>query len=328
MADDGSTASHIAVQYNHLGILDVLVEAGANILALNLKMQTPLKLAADTKRLEAYRLLDNTIARLEAHNSVHVQKMQAKAYEELKKKVKKVEKGQRHASVGSNPLEGSSTSLDSNPDRRGKTMPSRNRHATDSDLQVAASKMHELTHKTHNHPFYENFQLRNASSEEKLKESRRSSSDVDDELRGDGIRKGSGGKLFPARNNMIDALKSLDMPRTRNGEDERYVSGTSDSESPYAMVGSQEDSAFGRPPQPILTENDSPLVAFLHAYDVADTLQDLVKEKMDLDALMMCSELDLQRAGIPLGPTKKIMAAVQQRRKTLETPGKMHDLEV
>ena len=327
MANDGCTATHIAVLYNHMGILEALIEAGANILALNLKMQTPLKLAADTKKLEIYRKLDNTIARMEAQNSMHVQKMQARAYEELKKKVKKVEKGQRHGSVSGYPTEGSSTSLDLAPEKKGKTLPSRSRRVTDSELQSAASKMHDLCHKVQTLPFYDNFQLRNASSEEKLKESRRSSSDVDDETRGDGIRMG---KLFPTRNNMINALNSIQMPNLRNGDDERYVSGTSDPGSAtYKAVSPHDDNSTGGiPPQPVLTENDSPLAAFLHAYDVADTMQDLVKERMDLDALMMCSELDLQRAGIPLGPTKKIMAAVHQRRTILETPGKMHDLEV
>ena len=347
MASDGSTPLHIAVQYNHIAILEVLISAGANVLALNLKMQTPMKLAAETKRLECYRILDATITRLEAQNLQHVQKLQSKAYEELKKKVKETEKrGQRLASVGSYPADGSDPE---GPHSEGpvlgggKSLPSRARRHTDQAVHIAAERMHELSSKAQGQHFYDNFQLRMASSEEEI--ARRGSDGLITSDETMDRAKKSVPQVFPEKEKMIDALYSIRMPRTLPGtaapEDEpygqRHVSGrSSESESPYApgsAVSGQSDSEYdpytlGKMSQPLLTENDSPLATFLQAFDLGDTMQDLVREKMDLESLLMCTEADLQRAGIALGPTKKIMAAVQQRKSSLSNPSRMHDMPV
>ena len=348
MASDGSTPLHIAVMYNHVAILEVLVSAGANVLALNLKMQTPLKLAAESKKLECYRILDTTITKLEAQNSQHVQKLQSKAYEELKKKVKETEKrGQRHASISSFPTDGSAPEVHTHTEGTvvggAKSLPYRTRRHTDQAVQSAAERMHELSSKAQGQHHYGNFQLRVASSEEEIERRGSDGFRTSDEAMERGRK--SVPQVFPEKERMIDALYSIQMPRTlpKTGspEDEfcgqRHVSGrSSDSESPYApgsVVSGPSDSeydpyALGQLSQPILTENDSPLATFLQAYDLGDTLQDLVREKMDLESLLMCTETDLQRAGIALGPTKKIMAAVQQRKSSLSNPGKMHDVQV
>ena len=347
MASDGSTPLHIAVMYNHVAILEALVSAGANVLALNLKMQTPLKLAAESKRLECYRILDATITKLETQSSQHVQKLQSKAYDELKKKVKETEKrGQRHASIGSVPVDGVAAEVPRFEETvvgATKSLPFRTRRHTDQAVHSAAERMQELSSKAQGQHRYENFQLRMASSSEEMETRGSEVFSTSDEAVDRGRK--SVPQVFPEKEKMIDALYSIQMPkalhRTGSPEDElygqRHVSGrSSDSESPYApssAVSGPVDSEYdpytlGKMSQPILTENDSPLATFLQAYDLGDTMQDLVREKMDLESLLMCTEADLQRAGIALGPTKKIMAAVQQRKSNLSNPGKMHDVHV
>ena len=345
MASDGSTPLHIAVIYNHVAILEVLISAGANILALNLKMQTPLKLAAESKRLECYRILDATITKLESQSSQHVQKLQSKAYDELKKKVKETEKrGQRHASISSVPIDGSAVEaprFEETVLRAGKSLPYRARRHTDQAVHGMAERMQELASKAQGQHTYGTFQLRTASSEEEIQRRGSDGFSTSDETVERGRK--SVPQVFPEKEKMIDALYSIQMPKAlpRTGSDEfygqRHVSGrSSDSESPYApgsAVSGPLDSEYdpytlGKMSQPILTENDSPLATFLQAYDLGDTMQDLVREKMDLESLLMCAETDLQRAGIALGPTKKIMAAVQERKARLSNPGKMHDMQV
>lgn len=341
MASDGSTPLHIAVMYNHVAILEVLVSAGANVLALNLKMQTPLKLAAESKRLDCYRVLDATITKLESQSSQHVQKLQSKAYDELKKKVKETEKrGQRHASISSVPIDGSAVEAP-RFEETAKSLPSRARRHTDQAVHGLAERMQEMSGKALGQHTYENFQLRTASSEEEIQRRGSGGFSTSDEAVERGRK--SVPQVFPEKEKMIDALYSIQMPKAlpRTGSDEfygqRHVSGrSSDSESPYApgsAVSGPLDSEYdpytlGKMSQPILTENDSPLATFLQAYDLGDTMQDLVREKMDLESLLMCAETDLQRAGIALGPTKKIVAAVQQRKASLSNPGKMHDMHV
>ena len=327
MASDGNSPTHIAVTYNHISVLELLINFGANILALNLKMITPLKLAAELKRMECYRLLDATIARWETVNPSHVQKLQSKAMENLKKNVKKMEEGgkRRHLSVGGyTPQEGSLTSLDPPATERGgsKTLPARGRHATESDLHHLAQRMHTLSRMT-----------------QKTDElSAGSLSDDEEHMPGD-EEKVKSLKVFPHSSAMISALKSIPEKKGHRGTDvedptARYISGHS-SESGSTGVphlsGSDvpenlHEGSGAR--QPVLTENDSPLVTFLTAFDLGDITEDLLKEKMDIQSLMMCSDTDLHSAGIALGPRKKILAAIKLRQELLSQPGRMTDVEI
>ena len=47
----------------------------------------------------------------------------------------------------------------------------------------------------------------------------------------------------------------------------------------------------------------------------------LSRQQMDMEALMLCGEEDLKEIGLPMGPRKKILDAVNKRRHTLERPG-------
>ena len=69
-------------------------------------------------------------------------------------------------------------------------------------------------------------------------------------------------------------------------------------------------------------QNDSPLSTFLHSLDLAEYNESLHKEKLDLEALGLCSEEDLTSIGLPLGPRKKILNAVLRRKKAMANPSK------
>ena len=68
------------------------------------------------------------------------------------------------------------------------------------------------------------------------------------------------------------------------------------------------------------------LQMFLAAVGPYDWTPKFVREKIDLEALMLLSENDLGDVlGLPLGPRKKLLKAINERRKDMEEPDEIHD---
>ena len=72
-------------------------------------------------------------------------------------------------------------------------------------------------------------------------------------------------------------------------------------------------------------EVDSPLTAFLATLDLEGIAPLLEQERIDLDALILCSDSDLKGINVPLGPRRKIMAAIKRRKEDMQTPGTLKD---
>lgn len=66
-------------------------------------------------------------------------------------------------------------------------------------------------------------------------------------------------------------------------------------------------------------------VIFLAAHGLAEYVELFSREKVDLDALMLLGEEDLKAMGVPLGPRKKLIRAVEQRRSAFADPGEVAD---
>ncbi|KAK9406913.1 Usher syndrome type-1G protein [Crotalus adamanteus] len=72
----------------------------------------------------------------------------------------------------------------------------------------------------------------------------------------------------------------------------------------------------------------SPLETFLASLNMFEFISIFKKEKIDLEALMLCSDNDLKSINIPLGPRKKILDAVQRRKETLDKPDVIEDTDL
>ena len=64
---------------------------------------------------------------------------------------------------------------------------------------------------------------------------------------------------------------------------------------------------------------------FLAAHGLMEWAGKLTREKIDLEALMLLSEADLESLKMPLGHRKKLMRAIEDRKKDLEDPDDMTD---
>lgn len=73
---------------------------------------------------------------------------------------------------------------------------------------------------------------------------------------------------------------------------------------------------------------NSPLEVFLAAHSMNEFIPIFKREKIDLDALLLCSDNDLKSIHIPLGPRKKIIDACKRRLDTMEDPDSIEDTEL
>lgn len=77
-----------------------------------------------------------------------------------------------------------------------------------------------------------------------------------------------------------------------------------------------------------LEPENSPLETFLACQSLSEFMQIFRREKIDLQALLLCSDQDLSSIHIPLGPRKKLMDACKRRLDTLEEPVTIEDTEL
>ena len=75
-------------------------------------------------------------------------------------------------------------------------------------------------------------------------------------------------------------------------------------------------------------EECSPLELFLVSNGLTDYLSLFAREQVDLEALLLLSDEDLKDLGVPLGPRRKIMDAIQRRKKTTENPPAITDTKL
>lgn len=72
-------------------------------------------------------------------------------------------------------------------------------------------------------------------------------------------------------------------------------------------------------------DESSPLQLFLVSNGLAEYTDRFLAEKIDLESLLILTDNDLISLGLPLGPRRKLTAAINNRKKALENPGEVLD---
>jgi len=338
----GRTALHIAAGYGQMKSVQLLVEAGANVFALDNRGQTPAFVAADNGKLDCSRRLETVAVRMHMHNPELVDRLKIKAYKDLQKRVKKVEKTKKTLKKRNiSTVEFPTTEKNTN---------TRPRHFSESHI-LRNSKKPQPKQVTE----MNNFVLRPASSAEQLAEKKTGTLDTNS-LKEDSQSVGGDEQTLqaafrPLKTNtsgMLESLKSLpDIPAAPKkkkssatsiadaeqlSDDDpktRRISSISDAPGnmgrSVSVTSRMSTATYSGYPQPVFTENDSPLSTFLHALNITEISQKLFDEKMDLNTLLLCDENDFSSISLPLGPRKKLLAAIKARRETMTNPGKMQD---
>ncbi|KAG7235069.1 hypothetical protein INR49_003357 [Caranx melampygus] len=78
----------------------------------------------------------------------------------------------------------------------------------------------------------------------------------------------------------------------------------------------------------MMEPGSSPLETFLASQSLSEFISIFRREKIDLAALLLCSDQDLSSIHIPLGPRKKLLDACKRRLDTLDEPEAIEDTEL
>ena len=304
----GYTPLHVAAAYGNFEALQILVARKANLWALDNRGFHPAKVAAANGRYESCRFLDNTSIHLQTQYPDHVRSLQNKSLKDLEKRVKGKNGSSKKYSYA--------------------TVPAQRRS---SDTTGGARKQRG-SRATHEEMARQNFTLQSAAEgtdDPSRKVGFSSSQTVSGKSALRPLLRGHSGAILntltdlaikqPLRREYVETgSTNSDPSQTRSSSSRPH------SRAVATMVPlSTADSEPG-----FLTENDSTLATFLHSLDVPETIALLHREKMDMDSLMLCKESDLQGIGLQLGPRKKILNGIDDRKHALSHPGQMKDSEV
>ena len=336
----GRTALHIAAGYGQIRAVQLLTEAGANLYALDNRGQTPSLVGSDNGMRNCSHYLETVAMRMQMYNPELVSRLKIKAYKDLQKRVKKGEKTRKSTKkrAASN-IEFSTATEKSDTFKPRHHSESTSRHHHSKKLSKQMSDLN-------------NFVLRPANSADQLAEKHELDTTS---LKGDSqsAHLPSDTQTLPASfrplktntSGMLESLNSLpdNLPRKKKSSSSmipgmeqfegptRRISAVSEAPAntnmgrSVSMSSRMSAATYSGYPQPVFSENDSPLTTFLQSLDITEVAQKLFDEKMDIDSLLLCEESDFSSIGLPLGPRKKLLAAVKVRRDTLTNPGKMED---
>ncbi|KAJ7428129.1 Ankyrin repeat and SAM domain-containing protein 4B [Willisornis vidua] len=342
----GNTPLHHAARNGHLHCVSFLIHFGANIFALDNDLRTPLEAAASRDRGECVHILDKAATEQNLLNPKKVSKQKAQAQRNAEKQIKECEKRQEkhqhemnrnymkeklgtvNSSRGTHsrvklPSLFASNTTGTFPKNLKDTLKLKGKKTADSTRSQEPQNHREEDTGRRNvmHLFDEEDELLNDPEEKNI-------ADKDSQL---SIFQRPGlGKIVFGRNLAADVN-----PGTVSSEKEG-VSFTMSSELfqyENAENGREDDAENGADipwnEEEIIWDDEeaenTPLEVFLASQMLDEFLPVFMREKIDLDALMLCSDEDLQSIQMELGPRKKVLNALNKRKQALKNPGKTVD---
>lgn len=344
----GNTPLHYAACNGHLHCVSFLINFGANIFALDNDLHTPLEAAASRDRQECVQILDKAATEQNLLNPKKVSKQKAQAHRNVERQIRECEKRQEkhqhemnrnyikekvgtvnsskgtHSKVKLPGLFASHTSTltknlkDTLTFKTKKTADSTRRQETQRNDQeddtARKSVMHLFDEK-------EEDDLLNDLEEKNL---------ADKDSHVSIFQRPGLGKIVFGRN-----LAAEVNPETVSSEKEGIKFTVASEIFQYENADNgREDDAENSADVPWNEEEviwddeeieNTPLEVFLASQMLDEFLPIFMREKIDLDALMLCSDEDLQSIQMELGPRKKVLHAVNKRKQALENPGKTVD---
>ncbi|XP_029432468.1 ankyrin repeat and SAM domain-containing protein 4B [Rhinatrema bivittatum] len=355
----GNTPLHLAAANGHVHCVSFLVNFGANMFALDNDFRTPLDVAARKDRAECVAVLDKAATSQNLLNPKRVARLKEHAKRDAQKHIKECERvQQRHhnqmdrtynkekfGSTNSAKGMASSTSLTATSSKASETLTKglketlrtklKKKEKNTAHRQVGSNvifvkdessgrvraKATEVFNENDEDELSADFQEKNSLSEEK------------EQLGQNSIfnRPGLGNIVFSR--NLALGLHTDPEVMPSIGEDlasrisselfqQKEVASTDEGEGEDNLdlpwneeeIGLDEDGGEA-----------TPLQAFLASQNLGELLPMFMRDKIDLDILMLCSDEDLQSIHMQLGPRKKVLNAVKKRKQALETPGKIVD---
>ncbi|KAI5756839.1 unnamed protein product [Gulo gulo] len=350
----GNTPLHVAASNGHTHCVSFLVNFGANIFALDNNLQSPLDAAASREQNECVALLDKAATAQNIMNPKKVIRLKEQAQKNARRQIKECEKLQeKHESK---------MARNYSKEESGTLSSSKGAFSTSSLSNVSAPGTFGSLSKGIKDTFKIKFKKNKDTAEQVGKESRseqrnvmevfreeeedKFSGDFQDKLHFSGEedscvqhesilnRPGLGNIVF-RRNKLSNAQDISDSKRELGFKmSSELLQRQGAAEADEAEAGREEEDNSHEDDLPwdedeVEWEEDvvdaTPLEVFLQSHHLEEFFPIFMREQIDLEALLLCSDEDLQSIQMQLGPRKKVLNAINRRKQVLQQPGQLVD---
>ncbi|XP_027730141.1 ankyrin repeat and SAM domain-containing protein 4B-like [Vombatus ursinus] len=352
----GNTPLHCAASNGHTHCVSFLINFGANIFALDNDLQSPLDAAASREQSECVDILDKAARDQSILNPKKVARQKEQAQRNAQKQIKDCEKLQdRHQNKMNRTF---------NKEKAGTLTSSKGTFSRSSSSNSSTPTVFETFSKGLKDTFKARYKKNRNTADEQVgkgtdKKSRRGQQNVMEVFQEDEEESFTNGfkdkiQLTEDKDNDVQQESIFNRPGLGNivFKKSSAIEDISDSkrEIEFNIVSGLLQK--GRPgdigetnPEAELEEEDgdevpwnenemeweedeadiTPIELFLMSQNLSEFIPILMREQIDLDALLLCSDEDLQSIQMQLGPRKKILSAIGRRKQLLQHPGQMTD---
>ncbi|XP_006212185.2 ankyrin repeat and SAM domain-containing protein 4B [Vicugna pacos] len=345
----GNTPLHYAASNGHAHCVSFLVNFGANIFALDNDLRSPLDAAASREQSECVALLDKAATAQNIMNPKKVTRLKEQAQKNARRQIKECERLQeKHQNKMARTY---------SKEESGTPSSSKGSFSGPSLSNASASNKFGSLSKGIKDTFKIKFKKNKDTAEQVGKESRSGQRNVMEVFREEEEDAFSGDfkeKLqFSAKeDSSVQHESILNRPglgnvvfrRKRILSPEEILDGKRELgfKIPSEWLQRQEAAEAGEEGEENNHEDDlpwdedeveweedvvdaTPLEVFLHSHHLEEFLPIFMREQIDLEALLLCSDEDLQNIQMQLGPRKKVLNAVNRRKQVLQQPGQLVD---
>ncbi|KAL2766347.1 ankyrin repeat and SAM domain-containing protein 4B [Daubentonia madagascariensis] len=350
----GNTPLHYAASNGHAHCVSFLVNFGANIFALDNDLRSPLDAAASREQNECVALLDKAATTQNMMNPKKVSRLKEQAQKNARRQIKECERLQeKHQNKMARTY---------SKEESGTLSASKGTFSSSSFSNASASSTFGSLSKGIKDTFKLKFKKSKDTAEQVGKEGRSGQRNVmevfreeeEDSFSGDfkeklqfsaeedsGVqhesilkRPGLGSIVF--RRNRVLSPEDISDSKMELGfkmpSELLQRQGAAEADKAEADEEGEESGLADDLPWDegeVEWEEDvvdaTPLEVFLQSQHLEEFLPVFMREQIDLEALLLCSDEDLQNIQMQLGPRKKVLNAIHRRKQVLQQPGHLVD---
>lgn len=347
----GNTPLHYAAANGHAHCVSFLINFGANIFALDNNYQSPLDAAASREQKECVALLDKAATAQNIMNSKKVTRLKEQAQKNARRQIKECERLQekhQNKMARTHRKEESGTLSSSKGTFPRSSLSNASASSTFGSLSKGIKDTFKLKFKKNKDTAeqvgkeYRNGQ-RNVMEVFREEEEDTFSGDLQEKLQFPAeessvqhesilSRPGLGTIVF-RRNRLLSPEEILDKRRELGLKvSSELLQGAAEADEAEAdEEGEENDLQEDLPWDEDVVEweedvaDATPLEVFLQSHHLEKFLPFFMREQIDLEALLLCSDEDLQSIQMQLGPRKKVLDAINRRKQVLQQPGQLVD---
>ncbi|XP_014922632.1 ankyrin repeat and SAM domain-containing protein 4B [Acinonyx jubatus] len=350
----GNTPLHYAASNGHTHCVSFLVNFGANIFALDNNLQSPLDAAASREQNECVALLDKAATAQNIMSPKKVTRLKEQAQKNARRQIKECERLQekhQHKMARTYSKEESGTLSSSKATFSRSSLSNASASGTfgsatkgikdtfkikfkkNKDTEELVGKESRSGQRNVMEVFREEEE---DTFSQDFKEKPHFSAKEDGGVQHESIlnRPGLGNIVF-RRNRIVSPEDLSDSKRVLGFQMHSELlqrQGAAEAEEAEANKEGVENSHEDDLPwdeDEVEWEEDvvdaTPLEVFLQSHHLEEFLPIFMREQIDLEALLLCSDEDLQSIQMQLGPRKKVLNAINGRKQVLQQPGQLID---